>query len=104
MKGSKPMSKTSVIMTTVLGLILSAGLEAAPAYADSWTAVDTSGPPPVSAPCVTDSVNTTVCYQDSGDVLWLRDGKNDGHHAEMVVMWFGGVPIGICKDFLGTSA
>ncbi|WP_156365215.1 hypothetical protein [Sciscionella sediminilitoris] len=79
---------------------------ATPAVAQTATGpANPAAGPPSGAAC---SLNgwAQACFVPAGDVVWVRDARKDGHHAD-VHFWWGSKPwkpAQTCHDQLGKKA
>ncbi|MFJ4714622.1 hypothetical protein [Streptomyces sp. NPDC088785] len=94
------------IGTVLGGALLFAAVGVGTASAEAGhQAVNVSGGPPAGAACSTEGW-AHGCYVASGDQIWVKDAKEDGHHAAVVFWWSGQAskPELSCHDHHGTAA
>lgn len=91
----------SVVGAAAFTVVLASGT----ASASGSTARNVAGGPPAGAAC---SIGGWAegCFVTDGDEIWVRDTKDDGHHAA-VIWWVGSDPSTddkVCHDYAGKAA
>ncbi|WP_172385296.1 hypothetical protein [Streptomyces sp. MNP-20] len=94
------------IAAVVGGVTLFAVIGAGTASAESGhKAKNVSGGPPPGAACSTDGW-AQGCFVADGDRIWVKDAREDGHHAAVFFWWSGQAskPELSCHDHHGKAA
>ena len=102
MKGDLLKKSATVVSAAIFAAVLTAGTAFG---ASGYTARYVAGGPPAGAACSLGGW-AEGCYVKNGDAIWVRDTRDDGHHAA-VQWWTSGQSASddhTCHDYSGKAA